>query len=69
MINTKKTEYMSLNQSSTNKVRSSNEEDIKRVIYFKYLGIPLKLSFTHKKDIYVRLVESWSALNFMTKII
>ena len=32
MINTEKTEYMYLNQSSSNKISSSSEEDIKRNI-------------------------------------
>ena len=35
---TEKIEYMSLNQSSINKIRSSSGEYIKRLTHFKYLG-------------------------------
>ena len=38
MINTEKTVYMSLKQSSNNEIRSSSGDDIKRVIDFEYLG-------------------------------
>ena len=64
MINTEKIEYMSLNQSSINKIRSASGEYIKRLTHFKYLG-----SYVFPtKNIDVILAKICTSLNSMNTI-
>ena len=64
-VNAGKTEFMSINQDSSEGMKSLNGEKVKKVKDFKYLGSYIA-STAH--DIDVRLGKAWVALNQMDKI-
>ena len=56
---------MSLKQDTTEKLKSLKGYEIKKVNYYKYLGIYVSSTV---EDINIRLGKIWTALNAINKI-